>query len=148
MRMRTIIARPKGGEEVRKEFLRFLDLAASEGWTELEVSFGYAWTCELPGAASLGQRMTPAKLAETVASAEAGNQGRVGEDDLTVTPLTLGVTHLFCHEADIHLEGPEDSAYLESEAERFFAMGWTVHEALKSSEDPHYRKVRDYKPRG
>jgi len=126
-----ISARPSSTEDVREEFSRFLDYAKAQGWTELRVLFGFAWGSYIYEKDWIEEIMTPEELAARVAKAELAKDGKIGSDDLYVTPLALGIEHTFCHEADIHLEGPEDSEYIAAEAKRFESLGWTVYERTK-----------------
>ena len=144
---RRIIAVPATAEAVRFEFERFLDRASAESWEDLKVRFCFAWKARLDPGGDLEQIMSPDNLSEKVAAAESRGEGRIGSDNLYVTPLALGVEHLFCHDADIHLEGPEGSEYLESEASRFASLGWTVYHGRKSSEESKYLKMSRFTPR-
>lgn len=127
-----IAARPGTAEEVRREFQFFLDRAKLQGWKDLKVLFGFAWGNYIYEKDWIEEIMTPERLAERVAAAESAKDGKIGADDLYVTPLAIGVQHTFCHEADIHLEGPEDSEYISSEAARFGSLGWDVYERTKT----------------
>jgi hypothetical protein len=143
---RRLIAVPVDPAEIRSEFQRFLDQAKSNGWTELKVRFGFAWETPAERDSGLEEILTPAELAERVDAAESVGQGRIGEDDLYLTSAANGVEHLFCHDADIHLTGPEDSEYLESEGTRYAFLGWVVYESIKSGEEAIFGKVRRFKP--
>jgi hypothetical protein len=141
-----LIAVPVDPAEIRSEFQRFLDQAKSNGWTELKVRFGFAW--ETPGERDSGleEVLTPVELEERVDAAESDGKGRIGEDDLYLTPVANGVEHLFCHDADIHLTGPGNSVYLQSEATRYASLGWVVYESIKSGEETIFGKVHRFKP--
>lgn len=123
----VLIVQPKDPAEVRGEYLRFLDEAKARGWMELKVRFGFAWGSVASRREATEEILTPDALAERVMRAEANGEGSIGSDDLHVTPLALGVRVTFCHESDIHLEGPVDSAFLAAEAGRYAALGWKVH---------------------
>jgi hypothetical protein len=127
-----IAARPETADAVRREFYAFLERAKSQGWLELKVLFGFAWGNYIYEKDWIEEIMNPDQLAERVATAESARDGMIGSDDLYVTPLALGVKHTFCHEADIHLEGPVDSDYIASEAARLEALGWNIYERIKT----------------
>jgi hypothetical protein len=147
MKMRRIIAVPSHAEAVRSEFKRFLDEASLENWVELKVRFGFAWNARPDRGDGAEIIMSPAILAETVAAAESQKEGRIGSDDLFVTPAALGVEHLFCHDADIHLEGPESSEYLESAACRFASLGWAVYDTRKAPGETAYARTSRFTTR-
>ena len=127
-----IAARPSDADEVRREFISFIDRAKSKGWSELRVLFGFAWGNYIYEKDWIEEIMTPDQLSERVAAAESARDGKIGSDDLYVTPLAIGVQHTFCHEADIHLEGPDNSDYIASEAARFCSLGCDVYERIKT----------------
>lgn len=143
---RKLIAVPVDPAEIRSEFQRFLDQAKSNGWMELKVRFGFAWETPADRERGLEEILTPMELGERVDAAESAGKGRIGEDDLYLTPVANGVEHLFCHDADIHLTGPGNSVYLESEATRFASLGWVVYESCKSGEETFFGKVHRFKP--
>lgn len=143
---RRLIVVPVDPAEIRSEFCRFLSQARNSGWTGLRVRFGFAWEETAEGNGNIEETMTPDELAERVDFAEAAGRGKLGEDDLYVTPLATGVEHLFCHDADIHLRGPGDSGYLESEATRYASLGWTVYESVKSEGENCHGKVQRFEP--
>ena len=146
MIIRRIIAVPADTDSIRFEFTRFLDRALAEGWVEMKVRFGFAWSAHPGMGDGTEKMMSPVMLAETVSAAESQNQGKIGSDDLYVTPIALGVEHLFCHDADIHLQGPEESAYIESEAARFSALGWKVYDSRTSPGKMEFLKVARFAP--
>lgn len=127
----TIIARPKSADLVRKEFDAFLARAEKENWTELNVTFGFAWGNYLYERDWLEELFNANELREKVKEAEENGDGAIGSDDLYVTPVGIGVEYTFCHEADIHLEGSQDSEFLKNEKERYQSMGWDIYETLK-----------------
>ncbi len=127
-----IAARPASAEDVRREFQFFMDRAKLQGWKDLKVLFGFAWGNYIYEKDWIEEIMTPEQLSERVAAAEFARDGKIGSDDLYVTPLAIGVQHTFCHEADVHLEGPEGSDYISSEAARYESLGWDVYERTKT----------------
>ena len=110
-----IVSRPKSSKEIRIEFERFIERAQKEHWNELKVLFGFAWGNYIYEGDWTEEIMSPNKLARKVREAEENEDGEIGSDDLIVTPVGLGVEHIFCHEADIHLEGSLDSEYIQRE---------------------------------
>jgi hypothetical protein len=129
-----VIVRPKTREDVRREFSRFLERARSAGWAELKVLFGFAWGNDVYTGDWIEEILTPDQLLQRVEAAEQKGYGRIGGDDLFVTPIVTGVQHTFCHESDIHLEAADNDAYIASEVLRFRDMGWELHQRFKGSE--------------
>jgi hypothetical protein len=127
-----IVALPESVDDLRNEFRAFIDRAKVERWNELNVLFGFAWGNYIYEKDWIEEIMTPVDLADRVARLEAANDGAIGSDDLFVTPLRLGVKYTFCHEADIHLEGPLESDYIAAESMRLKSLGWTICETTKT----------------
>ena len=140
MAVLKIVARPQNADDVRREFQKFLERAKAQNWTELKVLFGFAWGNTIYENDWLEEIMTPDELAARVSKVELSKDGRIGSDDLYVTPIALGIEHTFCHESDIHLEGSEDSEYIQSELKRFESLGWEIYKTTKSSEQVGMRR--------
>jgi hypothetical protein len=134
--MREIIVRPKDGDDIRCEFDRFLSTARSRGWNELKILFGFAWGNYAYENDWIEEVVSPDGLETRVRELEEKGDGSIGEDDLFVTVLAIGIQHTFCHENDIHIEGPHDDPYIDEEAGRYQSLGWELHDRTKEANKP------------
>lgn len=124
-----IIATPKTMEEIRPEFERFVKLATDNNWTELDVLFTAGWEFIYEEVKPTPKKiMTPQELLELLLEVESKNYGKLGDDDIFIKPIGTTIQLKFCHEADIHIEGPVDSEFIRDEKKRFESMGWDVYE--------------------
>ncbi|MGI9243343.1 MAG: hypothetical protein ACR2RV_21270 [Verrucomicrobiales bacterium] len=134
--VREIIVRPDDGGDIRSEFDRFLSMAKDQGWDQLEVLFGFAWGSDAYEGNWIEEEFSPDGLKARVRELEADGCGEISSDDLFVTVPALGVQYKFCHENDLHLEGPPDSVHLEHEAAHFRALGRAVIDRTREENLP------------
>ncbi len=122
-----IIVTPDSIEEIREEFNGFIEFANNNKLLELDVYFGFAWQ-GFPRENS--EILTPDELQVRVKEEEKIIERKLGEDDIFITPKNFDVQFTFCHETDIHLEGPPDSKFIQKEKERYKSLGWNVYERI------------------
>lgn len=122
-----IIVTPDTIEEIRDEFNRFIEFANNKKLLELEVYFGFAWR-GFPSENS--EFLTPDELRARVIEEEKLTDRKLGENDIFITPKNFDVEFTFCHETDIHLEGPPDSKFIQDEKVRYKSLGWKIYERI------------------
>lgn len=129
-----IIARPKSQDEFVAEFDRFLVQAKESGEGKIATMFGFAWGNFMYERDWLEEELTPEEIREKVSEAEREGFGCIGNSDLYLTKSSSGLRYTFCHEADIHIEGPLDSEHMKIEKERYLNLEWDVSERIRQTE--------------
>jgi len=137
-----VIGYPDSVEKLRAEFLAFIETAKREEWHELEVKFYLEFFQELRWEVTV---MSPDELLARVLEVERNHTGRIGSDDLWVTPLATGIEHFFYHENGFEFIRPVGSEYIRSEGLRLKTMGWKVWEQT-IDEDIKYKDYSERPP--
>ncbi len=122
-----IIATPPDPEQVRQDFDDFVAALEATPERTVRVGFGFAWANHLGPDGWEAQDLTGAELRARVAAAEAAGLGAIGDDDLHLALIDLGVKVKYCHEADIHVTADDAThPYLIAARERWLAQGYDV----------------------
>ncbi len=130
-----LVGIPKNRDEVRDEFMRFIDRINLEKIETVEILFGWAWGNEIYKEPEWNYLVLSSKdVLAKVLQIEKDGLGRLGYDDLFVKVQNYSCEILFCHEGDIHLISSSKNSYIIQECESWIKKEWKVIEKIDAGE--------------
>lgn len=124
----SLVGRPSSKDAMRADFDEFVTQLEFDPEHRITVVFGFAWGNSIYEGDWLDLELSGSELRERVAAAEASKLGKIGDDDLFIRLPSLGIERLYCHEADIHINGGRvDHPYVDDQRQKWIDRGWMVH---------------------
>jgi hypothetical protein len=135
MGTRQIVTKEITTDAMWAELRRVVTQFTSEGLTDVEILFGFAWGNAINPTPDWQYIFVPlSEIEARIKSEEQNKTGKLGQDDLYIRHPSLSYELQFCHESDIHIWFEQRDSMIESVEAEWKAKGFEPKEWVKEGE--------------